>query len=108
MIPATHRRLALVQWNGQIGGAEVLSVDLAAAMRRLGADIEVVFITFPDPLSERLADAGVPFRSLGFERGRDILIHPRAYSRAIAAVGPDGVILPECGFIGAAMRFGGY
>jgi glycosyltransferase involved in cell wall biosynthesis len=77
-------------------------------MRRLGVDVEVVLLTVGGPLTERLAAADVPFRILGFKRGRDVLFHPRRYVVAIKAGGTDGVVLPECGFVGAALRLGGY
>ena len=104
----TPARLAIVQWNGEIGGAEVLSVALACAFRRLGVNSEFVFVTSSGPLVDRLVRAEIPFRVLGFKRGRDILCHPRRYSSAVAASGPDGALLPECGFIGAALRGGGF
>jgi glycosyltransferase involved in cell wall biosynthesis len=77
-------------------------------MRRLGVEVEVVLLTSGGPLTERLAAADVPFRILGFKRGRDVLFHPRRYAVAIKAGGTDGVVLPECGFVGAALRLGGY
>ncbi len=104
--PPQH--LALVSWDGTIGGAEVLTVELARSMRRLGVQVEVVLLTAGGPLTERLAAADVPFRILGFKRGRDVLRHPRRYAAALNATGTDGVVLPECGFVGAALRLGGY
>ncbi len=101
-------RVALVLWNGQIGGAETLSVGVAAAMRRLGVIAEVVLIGPSGPLADRLDEAGVPFRALGFSRGREILLRPRAYAAAVGLSGRDGAVLPECGFVGAALRLGGF
>lgn len=101
-------RLTLVSWDGTVGGAEVLTVGLARSMRRLGVDAEVVLLTSGGPLTDRLAEAGVPFRILGFKRGRDVLFHPRRYVAGVTAGGTDGVVLPECGFVGAALRLGGY
>jgi glycosyltransferase involved in cell wall biosynthesis len=102
------RRLVLVSWDGTIGGAEVLTVELARSMRRLGVEVEVVLLSSGGPLTDRLAAADVPFRILGFKRGRDVLFHPRRYAVAIKAGGTDGVVLPECGFVGVALRLGGY
>jgi glycosyltransferase involved in cell wall biosynthesis len=106
--PLPGPRLALVLWNGDVGGAETLSVTLAAAMRGLGVAVTLVFIEQPEPLSARLEEIGVRHISLGFSRGRDILRHPRRYAQAVSAVGPDGALLIECGFMGAALRAGGY
>jgi glycosyltransferase involved in cell wall biosynthesis len=97
-----------VLWNGGIGGAEVLSISLAEAMHRLGTDVTIVFIEQPFPLARRLADVGIPHRSLGFRRGREVLRHPRRYAGAIAPVSKDGALLIDCGFIGGALRAGGY
>lgn len=101
-------RLAIVQWNGEIGGAEVLSLELARAFHQRGVSSEFVFVTAGGSLAERVAHAGIPYHVLGYGHGRDIVCHPRRYSAAVAASGPDGALLPECGFIGAALRGGGF
>jgi glycosyltransferase involved in cell wall biosynthesis len=101
-------RLALLLWNGDVGGAEVVTVSLAEHMRRLGVEASLVFIGRPEPLAGRLDDAQVPYRSLGFGRGRDVLRHPRRYAAEISSAGPDGALLVECGFMGGALRAGGY
>ncbi len=102
------RKLALVLWNGDVGGAEVLTASLAEHMRRLGATVTIVFIGSPRPLSERLLLADIQYRSLNLERGRDVLRHPRMYAQEIARSGPDGALLVERGFQGATLRAGGY
>lgn len=91
-----------------MGGAEVLYVNLAAALRRHGAETEVVFVGRARSLAERLRAADLPFHELGFPRGRDLLLHPRRFAAVATRTGRDGVLLPECGFIGAALRVGGY
>jgi glycosyltransferase involved in cell wall biosynthesis len=101
-------RLAVVLWGGYVGGAETLSVALAEHMRRLGADVTIVFIEQPWSLAPRLALADVPYRALGFGRGRDVLRRPRRYAAGVADVGGNGALLVECGFMGAALRAGGY
>jgi glycosyltransferase involved in cell wall biosynthesis len=106
--PEHRRKLALVLWKGAVGGAEAFSVTLAQRLRGLGADIEVVFIAEPQPLASRLSSARVPCWSLGFKRGRDVAWHPRRYASEIARIGPDGALLVERGFMGAALRAGGY
>lgn len=85
-----------------------MMVRLGAALRRAGVDAEVVFLTDPGRLGRRLTSAGVPYRALGFRRGRDILRRPRRYAAEIARVGPDGALLVECGYMGVALRAGGY
>jgi len=105
---ADQRRLALVLWNGNLGGAESLNANLAECLRRLGANATIVFVAKSGPLDERLLRAGVPHCSLGFERGRDVVRHPRRYAAEIARVGPDGALLVERGYMGTALRAGGY
>lgn len=101
-------KLALILWNGDVGGAEILNATLAEDMRRLGATITIVFVANPHPLSERLVLADIPYRSLNFSRGRDVLKHPQLYANAVARYGPDGAVVVERGFMGAALRAGGY
>lgn len=101
-------RLALVLWKGDIGGAEVLSVSLAEQFRRRGVEATVVFIEGPEPLGGRLDELGLPYRSIGLQRGRHVLRHPYRYAREVAEAGPDGALLVTCGYMGAALRAGGY
>jgi len=106
--PAGRPGVAVVLWDGEIGGTELLYAGLAAEMRRTGVDAEVLFVAGAGRLAGRLEESGVPFHELGFARGRDILRHPRTFAAAVGAKGDDGAILPERGFIGAALRLGGY
>ena len=102
------RTLALVLWNGDVGGAEILNSKLADQLRRLGAAVTIVFVGTPWPLAEQLARADIPYRSLGFGRGRDVLRHPRRFASEITRIGADGALLMERGFMAAALRAGGY
>ncbi|HLM86626.1 MAG TPA: glycosyltransferase family 4 protein [Solirubrobacteraceae bacterium] len=106
--PNGERQLALVLWNGNVGGAEILNAELAEQMRRLGVGVTVVFVTHTQPLGERLLRAKVPYRSLKLDRGRDILRHPRLYAEEIKRCGPHGALVVERGFMGATLRAGGY
>ncbi len=101
-------KLGLVLWNGKLGGAETLSAALAERMRGLGADVTTVFVGQPGPVAERLAAAGAPYLSLDLGRGRNVLRHPRRYAAEVARVSPGGALLIERGFMGAALRAGGY
>ncbi len=102
------RRLAVIMWNGVIGGAEVHSLALAKQMRNMGSNVTMVFIESPQPLAARFSAKHVPHRSLGLGRGRDVLRRPRRYAAEVADAGPDGALLLTCGFMGAALRAGGY
>ena len=101
-------RLAMVLWNGGIGGAEIFMASLAARLRKLEVDTTIAFVSSPYPLVERAPRDGVPYLSLGFRRGRDIVRHPRRFAAAVTGAGCDGALLVECGFMGAALRAGGY
>jgi len=100
--------LAVVLWNGNLGGAETLSIALAERMNRLGANVTIVFVQEPWPLASRLASSEVQSTSLGLAHGRDVMRHPRRYAAGVATAGTDGALLLECGFMGAALRAGGY
>ena len=56
--------LSMVFWGGYVGGAERLSIALAERMRVLGADVTAVYLQEPWSLSQLMATAGVPHRSL--------------------------------------------
>jgi glycosyltransferase involved in cell wall biosynthesis len=102
------RRISLILWNGNIGGAEVFSWALAWQMRRYSVDAEIVFIEDPYPLATRIGSGGVPYRSLGLSRGRDILRRPRYFAREATRGSDDGVLLIDCGYMGTCLRVGGY
>jgi glycosyltransferase involved in cell wall biosynthesis len=105
---AVNRRFALVLWSAEIGGAETLLLALAQRLRRFGAEPGFVIIGGEGPLVDRLSEAGLPFRMLGFARGSDVVGHPRRFAREVARSGPDGALLPECSFLGMALRLGRY
>jgi glycosyltransferase involved in cell wall biosynthesis len=104
----TGLRLALVSWNGNLGGAETIQAMLAREWRKWQVDASVVFITSGAPLVERLEREGVPYVSAGLSRGRDALLHPRRVARIVSAAGPDGAVLVDSGYLAAALRAGGY
>jgi glycosyltransferase involved in cell wall biosynthesis len=101
-------RLALLLWSGSGGGAETHTANLAGALRRLGAEASVLFVTSAGTLAERLRDAGVPWEVLGHSRGRGVLLRPRRLARRATELGPDGVLTPSPGYLPAALRLGGY
>jgi glycosyltransferase involved in cell wall biosynthesis len=101
-------KLAIVLWNGDIGGAEMLTATLAAAWRELGVDAEVVFVMYADPLGSRLERLGVPYRALGFAKGAHAALRPRRFARAVAAAGPDGALVADGAHMTAFLRLGGY
>jgi glycosyltransferase involved in cell wall biosynthesis len=99
--------VALVLWNGKIGGAETFTAALAGALRERG-DARVVFVEGASLLAGRLRASGVPFESLGLRRGREVLFHPRKFARATRRAGAEGAILPHGSYLAAALRLGGY
>jgi glycosyltransferase involved in cell wall biosynthesis len=101
-------KLAIVLWNGGIGGAETLSATLAGKWRELGVDAEVVFVMHAEPLAERLERQGVPYRALGFRKGAHSALRPRHFARAVADAGPDGALIADGAHMTAFLRLGGY
>jgi glycosyltransferase involved in cell wall biosynthesis len=106
--PPRDRSLALVLWNGDVGGAEVLNLELADRLRRLGTHVTILFIGTPWPLAERFEQAGIPYLGLELGRGRKVLLHARRYAAEAARVGADGALLMERGLMAAVLRAGGY
>ncbi len=105
---ATGARLAIVLWNGNLGGAEAVKAMIAREWRANGVDASVVFVTDGAPLAERLDRDRTPHRSVGLSRGRDALTHPRRLAAAVSDAGPDGALLVDSGYLSAALRAGGY
>lgn len=101
-------RFAAVLWSGAVGGAETFTVDLCRTMRDLGAEPGVLFVTRGEPMGARLDAAGIPHASLGLGRGREVIRHPQALAKAVRALGPDGALVPNGGYLTAALRVGGY
>ena len=48
-MPGGPKKLALVLWDGELGGTEVMYAALAAVMRRFGMDASLVFVTYAGP-----------------------------------------------------------
>jgi glycosyltransferase involved in cell wall biosynthesis len=105
---ARRLRLALVLWNGNIGGAETFTAALARAFRDADIEARVVIVTHAEPLAQRLLETGIPFEALGLRRGRAVLWHARRFARTLTAVGVDGAILVAGGYLALALRLGGY
>jgi glycosyltransferase involved in cell wall biosynthesis len=101
-------QLALVVWNGGLGGAEAVQAMLAREWRRAGVDASVVFVTSAGPLTERLDAYGVPYTALGVARGRDVFLAPRRLARVVADAGSDGAVVADGGYLSAVLRAGGY
>jgi glycosyltransferase involved in cell wall biosynthesis len=102
-------KLVCVLWNGGYGGAEVVTGGLVSAMRRLGVDARVVFVSPPvQPLSAQLEAAGVPHASLGLRRGRSVLRHPFHLAGLVKEADPECALLVSSGYLAGALRLGGY
>jgi glycosyltransferase involved in cell wall biosynthesis len=101
-------RLVAVLWSGSLGGAETFTAELCRVLRELGVDARMLFVTHEEPLAARLRDANVPYATLGLHRGREVALRPLAFARAARSLGPDGAILVSPGYLGAALRLGGY
>jgi glycosyltransferase involved in cell wall biosynthesis len=105
---ATRPRIAFVCWRGAIGGTETHSHLLARELRAVDVDASMLFIEDGGPLTGRLERDLVPWHALGLARGRAVLRHPRRFLRTLNAVGADGLVLPDVGLLGAALRLLGY
>jgi len=97
-----------VLWDGRIGGAERFNASLAAEFRRVGVDAPVLFVGRSQPLAMQLDQLGVPYAALGRPTGSAILRSPRRFARLARAGGADAAILVQVGYLGVALRLGGY
>lgn len=102
------KRIAVVLWSGEYGGAETWSVILAKSLANQGAVVGVVLVGGPGPLCARLADKNIQYRCLGLRRGRAILSHFVRFASTVRELGSDAAILPSGGYMSAALRLGGY
>jgi glycosyltransferase involved in cell wall biosynthesis len=101
-------QVALVLWDGNVGGAEIFTARLAGALRGLGIDASIVFVRDPAQLGAALDELGVPYVSLGATRIEEVLWRPRQFAAAVAEHGADGALLPAVGHQALALRIGGY
>lgn len=102
------KRIAIVLWSGEYGGAETWSLALAKGLSRRGCRVGVVLVSDPGPLCERLADSEIPYECLGHRRGRAVLTDMARFSSTVSQMGGDAAILPSGGYLSAALRLGGY
>jgi glycosyltransferase involved in cell wall biosynthesis len=101
-------QVSLVLWDGNVGGAEKLTAELAGALRAIGVDARVVFVRDPKTLSADLDRLSVPYVSFGARRVEQVLRRPRRFARLVRAHGPHGALLPTVGHLAPALRIGGY
>jgi glycosyltransferase involved in cell wall biosynthesis len=101
-------QLAIVLWDGNVGGAEKVTAELAGGLRSIGVDATVVFVRDPAALAPDLARLGVPYVSLGAKRVGEVLWRPRRFARLVEQHGRDGALLPAVGHQAPALRIGGY
>jgi glycosyltransferase involved in cell wall biosynthesis len=101
-------RLAIVLWTGFFGGAESQMMALGRGLRELGHRPGFLFVQGASRLEARLASEELPSVSLGLSRGAKVLLHPRRFAAAAEAIGADGALLVSVGYLGAALKAGGY
>src|SRR3954453_9870924 len=101
-------RLSVVLWDGNVGGAEKVTAELAAALRAVGVDATVVFVRDPAILANDLERLDVPYVSLNASRVEEVLWKAHSFARIVGEYGPDGALLPAVGHQAPALRAGGY
>ncbi|MGE5178758.1 MAG: glycosyltransferase family 4 protein [Bacteroidota bacterium] len=102
------KRVAIVLWSGEYGGAETWSLALAKALVRHGWAVGIVVVGDTEPLCDRLRGTASSCRSLGLTRGRGVLLHGRRFASLVTTSGADAAVLPSAGYLSAALRLGGY
>ena len=101
-------RIAIVLYDGNLGGAEKVTVELASTLRGAGVEATVVFVRDPKGLAADLDRHDVPYVTFGARRVEEVLLRPRRFARLVAEHGPDGALLPAIGHQAPALRIGGY
>ena len=101
-------RLSVILWDGNVGGAEKLTAELAGALRRQGIQATVVFVRDPKGLAADLDRNDVPYVTFGARRVEEVLLRPRRFARLVREHGADGVLLPAMGLQAPTLRIGGY
>ena len=81
---------------------------LASQLRARGTQANVLFVCGPDRLLPQLAAGRVPHAALGLNRGSCVLVHPRRLARAAERLGADVAVTATVGYLGAALRLGGF
>jgi glycosyltransferase involved in cell wall biosynthesis len=88
-------RIVFVLWQGDLGGAELHTVRLAASLRSLGHWAGVVVLSRPGLAVEEMRSRSLPHYLFPCTRGRGILLHTRKLTRVLAEARPDIVVLPH-------------
>lgn len=101
-------QVALVLWSGAFGGAELLNVQMATAMRDRGVDATLVFVGLAGPLESMLVERQIAFVELGLARGSHVLRCTHRFAAAVRAAGSDAAVLVEAGYLAMALHYGGY
>jgi glycosyltransferase involved in cell wall biosynthesis len=104
----TRLKIAVVLWNGDLGGAEAVSTEVIRQWANDGIDGSVVFVQDSFPLAARLAELGIRFSTLDFQRGGGVVRHLRRFAKVVAGLGRDGALVLDCGYLAALLRLGGY
>jgi glycosyltransferase involved in cell wall biosynthesis len=101
-------RIAFVLWHGHTGGNQTVTAAIVATLRSAGVDARIVFVGAEDALTRHLDRDGIPRSSLGFDRGRKVVLHARRFARLVRDAGPDCAVLVSSGYLAAVLRTGGY
>jgi glycosyltransferase involved in cell wall biosynthesis len=101
-------QIAVVLWNGDVGGAERVSAEVIRRWRDHGIDGSIVFVQDSRPLADLLPDLSIPFTALEFARGGGVVRRPRRFAAAVGGAGRDGAVVLDCGYLAALLRLGGY
>lgn len=101
-------KIAFVLWRGEIGGAERLSLSLAAEMRRQGLESIVIFVADEGELGPHLAKESIDFQSLNIFPCKQVIARPWKIASLLAEVDVDAAIVASVGYLDVALRLGGY
>jgi glycosyltransferase involved in cell wall biosynthesis len=100
--------ISFVLWGGKIGGTERLALSLAGELQRMGHHPVVLLIEDDGDLRPQLDRESLEWVALGISPGRNVLREPRRVARALSTRDTEVAILGSFGFLGPALKIGGF
>jgi GT2 family glycosyltransferase/glycosyltransferase involved in cell wall biosynthesis len=101
-------RVTFVLWNGAHGGAQTHTVALADALQRRGHAVSLVLIGREGEVGAQARRRVSDVTALGLAHGREVVLHPLRFARAVRGTDPSVCVLPNTGALTVVLRCLGY
>jgi glycosyltransferase involved in cell wall biosynthesis len=100
--------IAFLLWGGAIGGTERLSLALAGEIQSRGISTSVVFAATEGKLGGQLRRESLKYYCANLYPGRMVLRHPNILAATVASTRADVVVVGSFGYLGPAVKLGGF